>query len=1285
MAAQSWIPPTDFEEYQLVRMLGMGAMGQVYLAHDRLLDRPVAIKFIAARDFDAVARERFMVEARAIARVQHPNVVLVHRAGELDGRPYLISEFIRGRSLESLPKPMHWMRALELAIGLARGLAAAHRRGVLHRDIKPANALLADVGEVKLVDFGLAKLIHARDAIARLVPSPPSPAVTSSFVDVNQTVELRKAPDAKDTLPDPPRNGANGTATHDPLEDTGRVTRPGVVLGTPHYMAPEVWRGEEATRRSDIYSMGVLLYELVSGRPPHAHVPLIQLAEVIQKTAAKPLAEVAPGVDERFAAIVHRCLELEPQDRFPSGEELAETLEQISRKTPSLALVVPEGNPYRGLAAFEAEHRALFFGRAVEVRTVVERLRHDPFVLVAGDSGVGKSSLCRAGVLPWVEEGALGGERRWFVASFVPGRRPVSSLAIALAPFLGGEPEDVLAEIKRAQSLATLLRRSQREGTGLVIFVDQLEEMVTLSDPEQTALVGEVLALLASSVPGVRILATVRGDFLTRVTKIPSLGEEMTRALYVLHPLAAKGVRDAIVGPARAKNVAFESEALVAELTETATRAEGGLPLLQFALAEMWDARDVGRALITSGALQSIGGVAGALARHADGVFASMLPEHRAIARRVLTKLVTPEQTRARLTEAAFGIPNPALRPTLDVLVRARLLIARESDEGAAYELAHEALITGWSTLRGWLESSAERLRTEERISRAATDWDRLGRTRDALWSERQLSELRFIDRGELEPRSLAFLEASERAVRRRRWTRRIAAAAIPLAFAAVYGALRLDAQRRIDARVDAHLEEARAQIAAARTQSTEAESLRRLAFSRFAHADRDTGELHWARVLQIAPRVESTYGEASRALEAAFALDPARADVRELLGETLFERALLAEHDGRAAQVNDFMQRLTNFDEDGSLRAKWDAPASVSIVTTPPAVVALSKYVADERGRLQLVKQRDLGRTPIKTAMPRGSYLITLEAPNRAPVRLPILLARGESLDIDVPLLRQNDLPKGFVHVPAGRFLFGTRTEESIRRNFYTAAPLHTAETGAYLIARHEVTYAEWIEFLKSMPAKQRTPFLPGAAGGLQGSVRLEEKKNGEWRIAFQPTSKTYSADWGESVRYDERDRRAAQDWLRLPVSGVSWEQGQAYVQFLRSSRRVARARLCTELEWERAARGADDRNYPHGDSVAADDFNHDDTYGKKPPAIGPDEVGSHPESRSPFGIDDMAGNVWEWTQSSLVEDETIIRGGSFYSSERDNTSTNRLPVERTMRDMSVGLRICASPPPLR
>jgi formylglycine-generating enzyme required for sulfatase activity len=184
-------------------------------------------------------------------------------------------------------------------------------------------------------------------------------------------------------------------------------------------------------------------------------------------------------------------------------------------------------------------------------------------------------------------------------------------------------------------------------------------------------------------------------------------------------------------------------------------------------------------------------------------------------------------------------------------------------------------------------------------------------------------------------------------------------------------------------------------------------------------------------------------------------------------------------------------------------------------------------------------------------------------------------------------------------------------------------------------------------------------------------------------WALTIQPTVRGYSARLGEPIRYARRSTEAIQDWRRLPVSGISAEDAEAYVRWLDRSGRVPLARLCSEHEWERAARGADEREYPHGNRLHPSDAAYDETYGKEPLAFGPDEVGSHPASQSPFGVDDLAGNVWEWTRASIGNATFAGRGGSFYDAAVTNRSSNRNVPEPTYRGLPYGLRVCASVPP--
>jgi formylglycine-generating enzyme required for sulfatase activity len=173
------------------------------------------------------------------------------------------------------------------------------------------------------------------------------------------------------------------------------------------------------------------------------------------------------------------------------------------------------------------------------------------------------------------------------------------------------------------------------------------------------------------------------------------------------------------------------------------------------------------------------------------------------------------------------------------------------------------------------------------------------------------------------------------------------------------------------------------------------------------------------------------------------------------------------------------------------------------------------------------------------------------------------------------------------------------------------------------------------------------------------------------------------YRVSAGQRLLYAKRERRGSQDWLRFPVTGISFEDAEAYVAWLGRTGRVPGARLCTELEWERAARGEDGREFPHGDVLAPDDANVDMTYGKEPGGFGPDEVGSHPASRSPFGVEDLAGNAFEWTRSAVEPGRVVARGGAYYFAAGSARVANRELPERTLRDITVGLRVCADVPP--
>ncbi|MDQ3334724.1 MAG: serine/threonine-protein kinase [Myxococcota bacterium] len=503
-------PVDQIEEYKLLEQVGRGGMGTVYRARDTLLDREVAIKLIARTSSD-VARQRFLVEARAVARIRHPNVVVVHRVGVDGQRPYIVYDLVRGHTLADLRPPIPWFKVLEWSVGIARGLAAAHACGVLHRDLKPANIMLDEHDDIVLVDFGLAKLE------AELAPAP--------------TGALR----------------------------AGNITETGATLGTPRYMAPESWQRSSPTPQTDFYSFGLVLYELMSGTLPFAGAELAELARAVCETDPPPLASVAPWVPSVLGELVDRCIAREPALRPVSAGTLSEELESIQRGRAFEGFErdrvrrVPHGNPYPGAKAFGYEHQGVFFGRSVELRSLIDQLRTRPLVVVAGDAGVGKTSLCMAGALPLVARGALAGARKWVPVPFAVGTDPIAALATAIGAHVERDPAD-LPRLLRDDPMPVLdeFRAGHRGGcTAHVLFVDDLDALAQLPHDEARHF-ATLLAKLCEPAPALRVLATLRTSEMISVAQLPGLSNVVGPALFLLlEPREPAALREIIVEPAR--------------------------------------------------------------------------------------------------------------------------------------------------------------------------------------------------------------------------------------------------------------------------------------------------------------------------------------------------------------------------------------------------------------------------------------------------------------------------------------------------------------------------------------------------------------------------------------------------------------------------------------------------------------------------------------------------------------------------------------------------------------
>ncbi len=280
---------TRLGRYEIRSKLGAGGMGEVYRAHDERLNRDVAIKVLpAALSQDTDRLRRFEQEAQAAGALNHPNILAVYDVGMHDGSPYIVSELLEGEELrEQLNDgPLPQRKALDYAQQIAQGLAAAHERGITHRDLKPENLFITTDGRVKILDFGLAKL------------RPPRNESTSSEIDTRK-----------------------------------QITDPGTVMGTVGYMSPEQVRGHEADHRSDIFSFGSILYEMLAGQRAFRRETMAETMTAILKEEPPELSETNAKISLPLEKIVRRCLEKKPERRFQSTSDLGFALEALS--TPS--------------------------------------------------------------------------------------------------------------------------------------------------------------------------------------------------------------------------------------------------------------------------------------------------------------------------------------------------------------------------------------------------------------------------------------------------------------------------------------------------------------------------------------------------------------------------------------------------------------------------------------------------------------------------------------------------------------------------------------------------------------------------------------------------------------------------------------------------------------------------------------------------------------------------------------------------------------------------------------
>jgi serine/threonine protein kinase len=282
-------------QYRIEGFLGQGGMGVVYRARDLKLQRPVALKLLPADlTADQERRKRFMLEARAAARISHPAIAQIYDVDEQEGTIFIAMELVEGNTIRTLieNRELDLLGAIDIALQVAGGLAKAHEAGILHRDIKPANVIQTPDGHVKILDFGLAKLLD-----------PETSSVT-----------LAGGGDSSSTL---------------------AQTQVGLLKGTPTYMSPEQVKGERLDARSDIFSLGVMLFEMTTGEVPFSRATAVETMHAIAFAETPALNSIRPNLPVGLRQIVSKCLQKRPEDRYPDARSLVEELRVLRRETES--------------------------------------------------------------------------------------------------------------------------------------------------------------------------------------------------------------------------------------------------------------------------------------------------------------------------------------------------------------------------------------------------------------------------------------------------------------------------------------------------------------------------------------------------------------------------------------------------------------------------------------------------------------------------------------------------------------------------------------------------------------------------------------------------------------------------------------------------------------------------------------------------------------------------------------------------------------------------------------
>ena len=472
------------------------------------------------------------------------------------------------------------------------------------------------------------------------------------------------------------------------------------------YMAPEALDGDPSVA-GDIFALGMLAYTLLTGAEPDPDAALdLSLLDARTRTVIAKATAIDPA--DRQASTQEFLADLSPVEGIPTSDRYTETR-----------------NPYKGLAAFQESDAGDFYGRTAVVEELIEILAVQDFLAVVGPSGIGKSSVVRAGLIPALRRGAVEGSENWLITDMLPGSHPFRDLERSLERVSVELPIELREHLANEGTEAfPHLKSALPADARILLVVDQFEELFTMADVATTE---RFLRLLLEAVDDdrVSIVVTLRADFLGRPLQYSDFGELLRTGVATVRSPTSDELKEAITRPAGSVGVTFEP-ALTERIVATVHDQPGALPLLQHTLAELFRARSGD--VITIADYEAVGGIHGSLARRAEAIYEDLNLPDRELAKQLFLSLVAVEDggrpSRRRVRVSSLEHLDAA--HIADAFTERRLLV-HDRDPATrtpTLEVAHEALFTHWPRLAGWVANLREDLVLKRRLTESVEEWE---------------------------------------------------------------------------------------------------------------------------------------------------------------------------------------------------------------------------------------------------------------------------------------------------------------------------------------------------------------------------------------------------------------------------------------------------------------------------------------------------------------------------------------------------------------------------------